>query len=336
MNEWRPIPKPKSLEWPPRPVDADAPDIPGYWKRPGASPDQVIDAELPTRSPAALDAARLGAPASSERVSFMDRLRDAWREIETEWLGRTSATFAERAREIGWCGDLPGDSCPRCATSLGPFELIDRFTVSRCPACERSRLPWTRAIRLGEYRGLVRRAVHEIKFTRWRTLGLEVGRLLGAAVAAELERAKVPRESCVLIPVPTPWLRTMVRQIDHTAVIASGVSAVTGVRVSHMLSRLHRPPQTRVSSWERGRNVHGSFRAHPGRLPAGAKLAIVLDDVRTTGATLREACRTIKAAMQARDLELWVAVVGVTPDRRDKVRLEVGTGEVGEMANVSR
>lgn len=336
MQERRPIPKPKSLEWPPRPVDANAPDKPGYWKRPGVSPDSVIDSELPTRLPTAFDVVRIGTSQSSTHISLMDRLRDAWREIETDWLGRTSATFAERAREAGWCGDLPGDACPRCATSLGPFELIDRFTVSRCPACERSRLPWIRAIRLGEYRGLVRRAVHEIKFTRWRTLGLEVGRLLGAAVAAELERAKVPRESCVLIPVPTPWLRTMVRQIDHTAVIASGVSAVTGLRVAHVLSRLHRPPQTRVASSQRQRNVSGSFRAHPGRLPPEVKLAIVLDDVRTTGATLREACRTIKAAAEACDLELWAAIVGVTPDRRDKVRLEVGTGEVGEMGNASR
>jgi len=43
-----------------------------------------------------------------------------------------------------------------------------------CPACRGKRLPWARAVRLGEYDGLLRDAIHEVKFTRWRTLGSDL------------------------------------------------------------------------------------------------------------------------------------------------------------------
>ena len=341
--ERKPIPKPVSLPWPPRHAPTpDAPPDPHYWKHPGKAPPRTIDAEsLRNPSPAFIHAtappASIPASPTTHTPPIREFFRAAWHDVETTWLGRTSATFLERAQSQAWTPDAPGEVCPCCATSLGPHEIIDRPDVNRCPACLNSRLPWSRALRLGSYQGLIRRAVHEIKFTRWRTLGLEVGRLLGAVIAAELQHAAIDRSACVLIPVPTPWLRTFIRQIDHTAVIASGVRAVTGIPIARLLSRLHRPTQTRVEPSQRVANVRGSFTCAPGRIPSQARVLIVIDDVRTTGATLHEACRTLRKSAPTRpDLDIWTAVVGVTPDRRDRSRLETDPAELGESSRVGR
>lgn len=203
--------------------------------------------------------------------------------------------------------------------------------VGGCGACECKRLPWARVVRLGDYTGLLRRAVHELKFHKWRPVGVELGELLGAALAAELSRAGVPREACCLVPVPTPWWRRVMRGVDHTEVLARAAGVTSGVRVVRGLRRKWRPSQLAVSASARRDNVRGSFLVR-GRLPAGVKLAVVIDDVRTTGATMMEAARTLRRGWGVKSggplFDLWSAPVAVAVSRRRPLAWsEAGGGE---------
>jgi predicted amidophosphoribosyltransferase len=170
--------------------------------------------------------------------------------------------------------------------------------------------------------------VHEVKFTRWRRLGMDLGRLLGAAVGDEMDRlgssgldagmAGVLDRAPVVVPMPTTLGRLLVRGIDHAKAIARGVAAEVGGELAQPLRRLRRPSQTEVAPSERGANVSRAVVAKRKDACRGLdrRLVVLVDDVTTTGATLRTACRALREGGLSLDRSLvWVAIVGVAGER---------------------
>ncbi len=243
----------------------------------------------------------------------------ALNEIERVWLGFGSRGVGDRLRERGWS---PPPACWRCGGVVGAHECDGEG----CAACRGLRVPWGRFLRLGVYDGVLRDAVLELKLTSWRRIGAELGAMMGRRLAIELDRFGVDRREVVIVPVPTTTRRRLVRGVDHTLVLARAAAGATGVRLApHALTRAHRPRQTSLTSTDRAKNVRNTFGSRPDLMP-GAGLAVVLDDVRTTGATLRAACR----ALGPRPAEgLWVCVAAVGEDRRSPAGGQEGPGEVG-------
>jgi predicted amidophosphoribosyltransferase len=172
--------------------------------------------------------------------------------------------------------------------------------------------------------------VHEVKFTRWRRLGRDLGDVLGRTLATAIERERAIRpgfaEQVVIIPVPTTLRRRVVRGIDHSCVIAAAAAKPLRARLRPgVIRRKHRPSQLLVLPSDRAANVAGAFlpgwRAAGGRALEG-RLVVVVDDVTTTGATLKGACRAVRRAYRRsggkRALEVWVAVIAVTELERSR------------------
>jgi predicted amidophosphoribosyltransferase len=287
--------------WPPRPGGAVA----------AASRPAEVAASIAEPPPHPIAAA--ASPALTAPASRCTGFRAGLLEIERTWLGLTTPPLADRIAAAAWAADAPGAYCRRCGSTVGPHEA----GPEGCPACRSRRLPWERMVRLGDYTGLLREVIQEIKFTRWRRLGDQVGGLLGISLVRAIRDEGLDPAAAALVPVPSSFRRRMSRGIDHSLVIARGISRETGIPVVQALARSHRPSQLSVPSSRRGSNVAGSIRAREGVDLAG-RLVIVLDDVTTTRATLNASARAVLTACKPlldNDLRIriWTAVVAVTP-----------------------
>ncbi len=316
-----PAPSPTSS---PPTVHVDAPDTPfaevvvraqgqGDFLWPPAPPGTITPPPLP-----------VAVAKRSRLVGLVDS-------IETTLLGRTALSFARQASRDGWRADAYGVYCWRCGGAVGSHEVDGEG----CAQCRNTKLHWDQAIRLSTYDGLVRDAVLDLKFHRWRTTGRELGAAIGDAVLSRMERSQVRADEVVVIPIPMSNRRRIGRGVDHTRVLAEGAQRQIGCPVCRVLAAKHRPEQVGLSMTARGRNIKGAFRIRKGilrRLGPNCRVVVLIDDVRTTGATMTSACKALTAGFREisraggglEKPEIWIATAGVTGgNARDRQILKI-------------
>lgn len=364
--------------WPPRPLPPET-EAPARSRTAGDGPTA---SPTPAISPTPTGRAARAAPAPPSpsgdfaRPGPLAGIGAALDAFEREWLGRTGVAWRARKRRLGWVADE--DACPRCGEPASPAPApparADRPAgeAAACTACAETRPHWERFVRVGLYNGPLREAIHDLKFRRWRRVGHELGMELGERLAAAAWAEGIDPRRLVLVPVPMPWWRRMTRGIDHTLTLARGAREVTGAGVVRALARRgwaglgFRASQTRVAPGRREENVRRAFRVRVGRAAVlrravgAGKILVVVDDVRTTGATARSACRTLRRALRtpggrtrARSAEpnarlrLWMAVLAVAPGRPGtprahtprsgaEARREAGRGAAGQKSEPVR
>jgi ComF family protein len=117
----------------------------------------------------------------------------------------------------------------------------------------------------------------------------------------------------LLVPVPLHPARQRERRYNQSAELARALGRSTGLRVDSDLVRRTRKTRQQVglSGDGRQRNVAGAFAAHPDiLLRAQGKRVVLVDDVYTTGATVKAVTRTLlKAGVEAVDVVTFARVV---------------------------
>lgn len=267
-------------------------------------------------------------PAAHPADHATPRLGELIRAFERAWLVPVAESLASRMRSAGWAPDAFDHYCNRCGGNVGPHES-DEFG---CAACVGRRLPWSRFVRLGEYETPLDAWVKEVKFGRSRSLGGALGRLLGRRLRQAGALAPAP-DRVVVTPIPSSFRRRMSRGVDHALVIARGVARELRVPVVPALQTRHRPSQRSVTFAQRRRNAAGAFERRRGVDLAGWTV-ILVDDVRTSGATLKAAARALRAGDGGRRAnrrpDIWAAALATTEEGgRSRERQE---GEGGAMA----
>ncbi|MFH1171008.1 MAG: ComF family protein [bacterium] len=172
------------------------------------------------------------------------------------------------------CGKEGCWLCPACTYSL-PRELHQGIAWSLLRYDE----PW------------VAKAVHEVKYSG----ASEVARTFGALLADRWKPALVAGEdSAVVTAIPLHARRERERGFNQSEHVARAFAQRIGLPYVPLLERQKMTlPQATLDHDERQRNIVGAFRFRPldarTNLVLSLKTVILIDDVVTTGATLREA-----------------------------------------------
>jgi ComF family protein len=177
-----------------------------------------------------------------------------------------------------WAAPLPAPA-PRCGECLGREPAFDAALA----ACR--------------YEPPLDRLVQKYKYAE----GLAVARALAPLLADRVQACGSRPDG--LLPIPLHRTRLRQRGYNQALVLAMELARLLGLPVlGDGLDRTRATTaQAGLEADERRRNVRGAFAARPG-LPTHMAL---IDDVMTTGSTLDEAARTLKAAGVTR-VQAWV------------------------------
>ena len=157
-----------------------------------------------------------------------------------------------------------------------------------------------------KFEGSGRQLVHAFKFYHATHLLDDLTDLLEAAAANRYRLAKVE----LVVPIPLIWYRRYLRGYNQSALLAKHLASRIGCAYSaRCLSRIGFPrQQSHLAPADREANVKGTFRVPPRAYAyIKDKTILLVDDVCTTGATLAEAARVLRAAGAAEVLPVALA-----------------------------
>ena len=218
--------------------------------------------------------------------------------VERTWLGWSLPPARRAIADARWQPDDPQRYCGLCGVSVGRDEVTPRG----CASCRGTSPATDRLIRLGPYGDPLGEWVKAIKYRQWDQMGRELGRRLGKSISAALAgTAGGGGDAYVVVPMPMPWQRRLYRGIDHARVIAGGVAAELGAPLLALLARANGPPQVSLRATQRSRNAGRMRRKRLAHLlPLDGHTVILVDDVRTSGASLEAAAKLIRRLGVAR------------------------------------
>jgi len=159
--------------------------------------------------------------------------------------------------------------------------------------------------RVGLYCGTLRQMVLAFKNGR-----AEYDAPLARLAQAALEGVEFSGKIELFVPVPLHWSRRLVRGYNQSALLARRIAGKSNL-VSTDLVRVRRTrPQSQMTSVrQRAENVADAFAVRADHHFTGRTICLV-DDVKTSGATLNECARTLKQAGAANVFAVVVAVAG--------------------------
>ncbi len=148
--------------------------------------------------------------------------------------------------------------------------------------------PFVRLVAPLAYEFPVDAAIKALKFRRRLFYGPALAQLLNAACA------QLPDDIDAMLPVPLHWRRHWLRGFNQALEIGRPLARRLGVPVVHAVRRRRATsPQSGLTAVQRARNVRAAFAI---RKPIRHRHVLIVDDVITTGATVRQLAATLRQA----------------------------------------
>jgi ComF family protein len=190
-----------------------------------------------------------------------------------------------------------------CAPSGGAAQTTDDRapTTALCLECESHPLPvdWTEA--WGEYRGSLERVLQALKFERHDFLDDALSGLLEQTI-----RKRGDLEFDAITAVPMRASKERRRGYNQAELLARALSRRIAIRCDMTLLQRNgeRATQSTLPKRERAANVRGAFAAAS---PVKGRSILLVDDICTTGETLRACATALREAGAARVCAIAVA-----------------------------
>lgn len=194
-----------------------------------------------------------------------------------------------------------GDYCRRCGRDAGRFALL----AGKCPDCQGREIYFDSIARAGIYEQTLRRMILSFKNGR-----AELDSVLGFLADSALEGSGFSSDIEFFVPVPLHWTRRFVRGYNQSYILIRKMRH-PAIKISTDLIRTRRTKAqpAMISPAARQRNVAGAFAVRYGHDFRGRNVCLV-DDIKTTGATLNECAKTLKQAGASKVFALVLAVAG--------------------------
>ena len=166
---------------------------------------------------------------------------------------------------------------------------------------------------VGWRRGVLKKLVSEFKYESVRAIGEVLAEMLNEAIP---DLAKILPEGAEVVVVPLPTIGKHVRRrgLDHTLILARKLAKKRGWKCEQVLTRVVDTVQVGAKVKERREQAERAYKVSQG--VDSRKYYLLLDDVWTTGASMKAAERVIR---EAGATKVMGAVIGVGIDKNDKV-----------------
>jgi ComF family protein len=214
------------------------------------------------------------------------------------------AQHLEDSNSFAICNQCMTEAAPlgsaHCCLCAQPFP--DATTSHLCGVCLKHPPDFSRVHAACRYQGSIKDAVHRLKYRNQLALAKPLGMMLVDTIRNSAPECSL---DCI-VPVPLHPQRLKHRGYNQAVEISRPLTRQLGLPMeTGLLQRSRRtPPQQGLSAAQRSRNVRKAF-ALAGQV--GGSRILLVDDIMTTGETVRECCRTL---MQGGAAEVQVAVVG--------------------------
>ena len=180
---------------------------------------------------------------------------------------------------------------PFCSKCSEPFDgaITEAFS---CANCAHRILHFEAAVCAYRSRGVVRSLLHQFKYGHQIHLRHPVADWLAATLDDPRLR---DRRFDLVVPVPLHPARKRERGFNQAELLAELLSARAGLTLKNALERIrYTTTQTAFDRAERMENLHNAFRLRK-KLDVRGLRVLLIDDVLTTGSTLSECARVLKA-----------------------------------------
>lgn len=194
---------------------------------------------------------------------------------------------------------------PVCEALGTPFDY-DPEEAALSPAAIADPPPWNRGRAAVAFDAASRHLVHLLKYQDRQEAGRVMARMMRSAGRKLLD------ECDVILPVPLHRRRLWQRRFNQAALLSGLLARASGKPWCHdvLLRKAATRSQVGLTAEERHKNVRRAFELPPDkRLQVDGKRVLLVDDVRTTGATLAACAVVLKAAGAAQVDVLSFALV---------------------------
>ena len=193
------------------------------------------------------------------------------------------------------------DYCRRCGRDVSKYALLG----GACPDCQGKEIHFDQISRSGVYADALSKMI--LAFKKGRT---ELDSTLGFLANAALQGSGFYDDIEFFVPVPLHWFRRLTRGYNQAQVLVKKLKYPSAkINTDLVRIRYTKSQPMMATAAARARNVAGAFAVRRGHQFTDRNVCLV-DDIKTTGATLNECAKTLKEAGASKVFALVLAVAG--------------------------